>query len=808
MKDRYGHRKVLNIATFSTEGSRSALLSAARGMGIDSSEVSYLTSLMPVDRGFTWTLSQCYFGDESGKKPVKELVNAISKYEGLLETSLKIEGLIKSRSVHASGIYVFSKDFTSQNAMMKSNSGHSTTQFSMQDSDYMGALKIDALTVQAIDKIRTAMDLLVEHKFIEDKGSLRKTYDAYLHPDVLEYEDKEMWKKVADNEIPDLFQFDTNVGSQCAKKSKPTTVKELASANSLMRLMAEDGAEQPIDKFVRHKEDVQEWYNEMEEYGLNEVEVDILKEHLGEVYGVSSSQEEMMLLLMDQRICGFSVAEANFARGVVGKKKMDKIPEVKNMIFTMGSASQSLRKYIFDTQISPQLGYSFSDLHSCGYSLISLQQMSLAHSYPRVFWDVACLSVSAGADEDNINNKSTNYGRVASAIGKLREHSVKVTLPSINQASFGFVPDVEKSQIVFGLKGINSLNDELIHTLIANRPYASFEDFHKRMYETKLVTRGQALQLIKAGCFNEFNTQTEIMKQFLVKEVDVKTSLNGQNMQRVINLGLFNTQEYQQYQDYYNFRKYLTKKVHEHLTSPKSRVFILEKDDDIELFYRLFDGVEPYGYHGNGLLIEEKAFTKDYDAKMLPIKELFTDTEFLRSFNNAQFLEKWREFASNSVEAWQMESVSFFADKHQLDYADQGRYGIVDFNSLSEIPVVLSENTAKNGRVYKNLELSTIAGVVLDKNKNSKSFVLLTSTGIVNCKTFSGAFSHYDRQIKSNGQTEGSWLKRGEILLISGYRRDDTFVLKANYGEHTINKITEIRPDGTLALQQDRIKAN
>lgn len=808
MKDRYSSRRVLNIATFSTEGSRSALLSAARGMGIDSSEVNYLTSLMPVDRGFTWSLSQCFFGDKDGKKPVKELVNAVAKYESLRDTALKIEGLIKSRSVHASGIYIFSGDYTEQNAMMKSNSGHSTTQFSMQDSDYMGALKIDALTVQGIDRIRTAMDLLVEHNFIEGKESLRATYDAYLHPDVLEYKDEEMWGKVANNEIPDLFQFDTSVGSQCAKKSKPTTVEELAAANSLMRLMAEDGAEQPIDKFVRHKGNIQEWYDEMEEYELTSGEVEILKEHLGKVYGVSSSQEEMMLLLMDQRICGFSVAEANFARSVVGKKKMDKIPEVKEMIYTMGIASQNLRKYIYDTQISPQLGYSFSDLHSTGYSLIALQEMNLAHLYPRVFWDVACLTVSAGADEDNDHNKATNYGRVAAGIGKLKEYGVRVTLPSINRANFGFTPDVEKSQIVFGLKGINGVNDDLIHTLIANRPYASFEDFHQRMYETKIVTRGQALQLIKAGCFNEFNTQTEIMKQFLVKEVDVKTTLNGQNMQRAINLGLFNTPEYQQYQDYYNFRKYLTKKVHEHLTNPKSRVFILEKDDDIELFYRLFDGVEPYGYHGNGLLIEEKGFTKDYDAKMLPVKELLTDIEFVRSYNNAQFFEKWHEFASGTVESWQMESVSFFADKHQLDYADQGRYGIVDFNSLSEIPVVLSENTAKNGRVYKNLELSTIAGVVLDKNKNSKSFVLLTSTGIVNCRTHAGGFSHYDRQIKFNGQTEKGYFTRGTLLLVQGFRRDDTFVLKSGRGSHTINKILDIRSDGSLSLQADRMRAD
>lgn len=212
MRDRYGKNKVLNIATFSTEGPRSALLTAARGMQIDVSEVGYLTSLIPNERGFLWSLEDCFYGNKKlDRKPVAELVNTTSKYKGLQETALKIEGLIKSRSVHASGIYVFSDDYTKQNAMMRSSSGHYTTQYDMGDSDYQGALKLDALTIQGIDRIRTAMDLLVEHGHLKDKGSLRETYDAYLHPEVLEYENKEMWKKVANNEIPDLFQFETPV---------------------------------------------------------------------------------------------------------------------------------------------------------------------------------------------------------------------------------------------------------------------------------------------------------------------------------------------------------------------------------------------------------------------------------------------------------------------------------------------------------------------------------------------------------------------------------------------------------------------
>src|SRR5699024_8200668 len=139
---------------FSREGSRSALLSACRGMGIDVDEASHLTSLIPSARGQTWTLDECFNGNGRDKKPVTELINAVNRYDGLMNNALKIENLVKNNSVHASGIYIFNDRYTKQNAMMKSSRGLETTQFDMSDSDFMGSLKIDALTVQNIDKIR------------------------------------------------------------------------------------------------------------------------------------------------------------------------------------------------------------------------------------------------------------------------------------------------------------------------------------------------------------------------------------------------------------------------------------------------------------------------------------------------------------------------------------------------------------------------------------------------------------------------------------------------------------------------------
>lgn len=178
--------------------------------------------MIPSSRGMNWSLSDCLYGnEEENKQPVKELINEIERIDlelklnglnsSLRDVALGIEGLINKRSIHASGVYIFPEDYIKYNAMMKAPNGQPVTQWSMEDSDYMGGLKVDLLTIQALDKIRMTMDMLVEDKYMLWQGSLRKTYNKYIHPDVIDYDDLKMWAMLGNNEIVDLFQFDTEV---------------------------------------------------------------------------------------------------------------------------------------------------------------------------------------------------------------------------------------------------------------------------------------------------------------------------------------------------------------------------------------------------------------------------------------------------------------------------------------------------------------------------------------------------------------------------------------------------------------------
>jgi DNA polymerase III alpha subunit len=59
-----------------------------------------------------------------------------------------------------------------------------------------------------------------------------------------------------------------------------------------------------------------------------------------------------MKMLMDENICGFTLAEANTARKIVGKKQMSKIPALRQQVLDKAK-SPALGKYIWTYGAGP-----------------------------------------------------------------------------------------------------------------------------------------------------------------------------------------------------------------------------------------------------------------------------------------------------------------------------------------------------------------------------------------------------------------------------------------------------------------------
>lgn len=826
MKAFFGEDKVLNVATFSKISSKTAIERACSGLGVNNDTAAYLKSLIPVNRGKTAKLKDCIFGNQDkGIKPVYELVNELKKYSNVQEVALALEGLITNRGTHAAGVIVCNEPYTEYIAAMRSADGTLETCYDLWDAEEVGCIKFDMLTVAAADKIHKTMDYLLEHNKITWEGSLKATYYKWIHPDVLNYTDPKMWAILPS--IYSVFQFDTPISSKALGATKPQSVMDLSAANSLLRLMPDNADETPIDRYQRYKQSHQAWLDDVEEFGLNESERDCLWEYLSDAYGLADSQEKIMRLSMDKRVSGYSLNEANKLRKSIAKKDEKLQVEAKAMFFKYGKelgTREVFLDYIWNVVFAASMGYSFSQLHSYSYSIIALQELNLNYFYPRVYWNCACLSIeAAGITDDNDGSNKTNstdYGEVAKAIYKMKQSGVEVSPPSVNESDIDFTPVEEKGEILFGVAGIAGINQDISNQILTHRPYTSFKQFYQtHAYKGSLITPSKFIQLIKSGCFDDFEpNRVKVMKQYILYSSELKTELTMSNLDMAIKIGC---KIPRQLISPYNFKKYVcssefyygphpkfkSKKIY--WLDEKARKYFTTHYEDL-----LEEGVD-YFYQDDMKLIVDKSLEKILKPVIEELKSFINTPEFIKEFNRQAMRKRYAELIPNQdVNHWSFETCSFFAHEHELAHIDRERYNIDLFDELPEEPKFVTKRWGK--REWKQYELAQIAAVVLDRNDNNHLLTVLDiNNNVVQCKFAAENYSWYKAQLSEPDGNGGkivvdpSWFKRGQALILTGVRMGESdFKVKAyksSIFRHKVQKIVSVDNEtGEMVIQSYR----
>ena len=748
-----GEFGIVQVCTFGTEATKSAVLTACRGYrseeypdGIDVDDAQYISSLVPQERGFLWDLHDMIEGNpEKGRAPQRQFINAVNMFPGLLEIMKGIEGLISRRGIHASGVILFDENIFDEAAIMRARNGSLTTQWDLHDQEAAGSVKYDFLLTDVQDIIIKTIDLLQADEVIDPKLSLRDAYNKYLHPNVLPQDDEKMWNALANGSVLGCFQFEGSVGQQAAKKIKPHSALEMADANGLMRLMAsEPGAEMPLEKYVRFKNDISQWYAEMDNCGLTKEEEKAIEPYFKSSYGVPPSQEQLMRMLMDENICNFTLAEANAARKIVGKKQMSKIPGLKQKVLESAS-SPALGNYIWKYGAGPQMGYSFSIIHALAYSFIGMQTLYLATHFDPVYWNTAYLIVNSGSlenDEDSEDDSQvgTNYTKLAKAISQIRAAGIKVSLADINQSEFGFVPDPENKQILFGMKGMLNVGDDIIEAIINNRPYISVRDFINKINPKKNVM----ISLIKGGAFDNMMDRKECMAWYLWENCDKKKKINLQNLAGLMKYKLVPEENEDQVmaRRVYEFNRYLKA-----ITIPANKLkpyYVL--DDRAMAFLIDIEKEDIMCSNGNFYCVLKTDWDKIYQKWMDVYRQWMNENQddILYKYNQLIFLDQWNKYAKGTISAWEMEALCFYYHEHELAHIDNNRYGFVNFNDLSPEPVV-DRVFRKGDKEIKMFKLYKICGTCIAKNKMKHSVSLLTTTGVVDVKFTREFFAMFDK---------------------------------------------------------------
>ena len=453
--------------------------------------------------------------------------------------------------------------------------------------------------------------------------------------------------------------------------------------------------------------------------------------------------------------------------------------------------------------------------------------MNLAYKYPIIFWNCACLINDSGGndeeeelEEDLDSNeedseedleeeeessekkkktKTTNYGKIATAIGSMLHAGISVSPPDINKSSYTFIPDVDKNTIIYGIKGINKIGDNLVKEIISNRPYASLNDF---IHKVK-INKPQMISLIKSGALDNFGESREdVMFKYIDSIVERKERLTLQNMNMLIEKEMI-PEELSQEVKTYNFNKYLKKhKVDDNYLLDEIAYPYYANNFDLDNLW-----------YDNNYYINQKVWDKIYTKAMDPVRNYINKNkkEMLETLNNKLFKELWDKYCLGSTSKWEMDSISFYYGTHELSDIDIYEYEINYYSSLSNTPEIdyIFKKDGKDIPIYK---LYRIAGTVLDKNKNKNTVTLLTTDGVVNVKIYQAQFAKYNKQISMkmpDGKKkvlEKSWFSRGNKLIFTGIRRDDMFIPKKykNTKYSVIELITNINEDGSIETTDER----
>lgn len=709
------------------------------------------------------------------------------------------------------------------------------------------------------------LNLLAEQNYIDGKKPLKQIYEDTIGIYNLERTAPDMWKMVWNHDILSLFQMEKQSGIQGIALVKPESVDDLATLNSVIRLMAQEkGAEQPLNKFARFKSDVNLWYSEMKDYGLTQEEMKILEPVVKLSYGICESQEGFMTLVQMPECGGFNLTWADRLRKSIAKKNPAEYEKLQLEYFEKVNElglSKNLCNYVWNVLIATSRGYGFNKSHTLAYSLIALQEMNLAYRFPLIFWNCACLIAdSGGAEIEDINYefdeetggeiiwdsfdgvsmedfsddneeeyddddeeednktvttikkkkkaKTNNYGKIASAIGKMKMNGINISPPDINKSTFTFAPDVENSLIRYGMRGIVKIGEDLIKRIMDNRPYNSLEDFLNKVK----INKPQMVNLIKAGAFDSFGDRVEIMNKYLISISDSKNRITLQNMKMLIDFGLI-PDEYDLQRRVYNFNKYIKKLAFE---VENKKYYCL--DNVAFSFYEEhfdIDKLIQTEASESGFMIKPEVWEKYYQYHMDIIRPYVkaNNKELLDAVNQRLIQEVSNKYAIGNISKWEMDSISCYFHEHELELVNERYFDCVDFFDLPESPEIDKVVSIK-GKMVPLFKIHRIMGTVLDKDKAKKTVTLLTKKGVVTIKIFGEVFANYDRQISQKNEITGkkkviekSWFSRGNKLIITGIRRDDSFIAK-KYSKtpyHLVELITNI-DNGSIKIKGEREK--
>ena len=473
---KYGKNRVAQITTYGMMAAKSAIRDAARTIEFDLKETDKLAKKAHV------SLDLILKNDEEKIKAkakrqewamealeLARIARGSDKAAHTIQTAGKLEGSLRNLGLHACGFIIAPTDLDEVVPIRKAGDSEMyVTQYDNSVVESAGLLKMDFLGIKTLTIIRDTLQMIKQ----------RRGKDIDI--DEIGLDDKKTYQLFQQGRTVTVFQFESDGMRKHLVALRPTEFEDLIAMVALYR----PGPMEKIPSYIRRK------------HGQEKVKYDLpeMEEILKNTYGITVYQEQVMLL--SQKLAGFTRGQADNLRKAMGKKKHDLLAKMKPM-FIEGGIKKGHPKDVLEKiweDWKSFASYAFNRSHAVSYAVVAYQTAYLKANYPSEYM-AAVLS-------HNLNDAS----KLAFLMIETRRMGIEVLPPDINESDYLYTVNKE-GNIRYGLGGASHVGSKAVQAIISEReengPYKSFFDFIKRV-DLRRVNKRTIESLIKAGAFDCF----------------------------------------------------------------------------------------------------------------------------------------------------------------------------------------------------------------------------------------------------------------------------------------------------------------
>ena len=479
VQEHYGADHVSHVITFGTMAAKLAVKDVARISNLPIAESNRLTKMIPdrpivvkengKDKEYKPTLA-------NSVKLVPELKNEYENGEPLvrevLKYALELEGCIRQTGIHACAMIIGRGNLTDYIPITMGTDKATgqqvwVSQYEGTKIEDVGMLKMDFLGLKTLSIIDRCLALV------------KSRFGTEIDIEQIPIDDPEVFALYSRGDTKSIFQFESGGMQEWLIKLQPERFEDLIAMNALYR----PGPMDYIPDFVAGKNDPSKIH-----YDLPAME-----EYLKETYGVTVYQEQVMLL--SQKLAGFSKGKADKLRKAMGKKKKDVLDSLKDSFIkgavANGHPQEVLEKIWKDWEAFAK--YAFNKSHATCYAWVSYQTAWLKAHYPSEF------------QASNLTQNISNMEEMKEIMADCRKAGIKVLSPDVNESAAQFSVN-SKGDIRFGLGGLKGFGDNVVTAIIAEREKAGlFADLYDFIERTGAMVGRKPLEtLVYSGALDSF----------------------------------------------------------------------------------------------------------------------------------------------------------------------------------------------------------------------------------------------------------------------------------------------------------------